>query len=371
MGIKVQPYTPEFEGAVHEFNQRLEKGASDLRYPKFAVPEWLPRGCHPKLFNEMFLAIDDGGAVRGGYTLKHQEFLVHGRVEMVANYSFPLSEGVVDRRYGMVGVSMILDAQKRNPLLFDLGMGGKGHPSARVMQGVGWSVELVPFFFRVIDGFKFLRNIVYLRRSLPRRLALDLAAFSGAGWMGVKLDELLRHRSASPNDTKVEVVPGFGDWADEIWYAGKPHKGFTAVRDRAALEALYPSGNDRFIIVKVSERDEAIGWAVCLDTQMSGHSHFGNMRVGAVADCFAKAEKALAVLAAVDRLLSQRNVDLIVSNQSDQQWCDAFRTLGYREGPSNFALACSKELNKQLGSLDDALPLSHINRGDGDGPINL
>lgn len=370
MRITVRPHAAQHEDAVREFNRRLDEGGSDKQFPESPVPGWLPPGPHPTLYNEIFLAFDDDAVVRGGYLLKHQEFLIDGRVERIANYAFPLSEGVVDRRYGMVGVSMILDAQKRQPLLFGLGMGGTDHPSARVMKGVGWSATMVPFFFRVVRPFRFLRNIAFLRRSTLRRLALDTAAFTGLGWAGMRFLDLAARTSVATG-AEGEEVDGFGDWADEVWQASAFPGGLCAVRDRATLDTLYPAGSERFIVVRVSQAARTIGWAVCLDTRMSGHAYFGDMRVGTVADCLAIPSHETAVLEVADRILRRRGVELIVSNQSHTAWCNAFRNMGYRQGPSNFAFTASRQLAERVGGLDDAISRSHLNRGDGDGPINL
>jgi hypothetical protein len=330
----------------------------------------LPRGGHPDLYNEMFVVVDDGGAVRGGYILKHQAFMVAGQRRSVANYAFPLSEGVVDRRHGMVGVTMILDAQKRNPLLYGLGMGGLGHASVRVMRGVGWSACMVPFFFRVLHPARFLRNIAPLRRSRARRLLLDLAAFSGAGWLAVAASNALRRRSPRLTDVEVEAVPTFGPWADDVWASVERNEGLAAVRDRAVLDALYPRGC-RCIVLKVSRGGLPIGWAVCLATQMKRNDYFCDLRVGTIVDCLALPGTEALVAAAADRELARRGVDLVLSNQAAREWGAALTRLGYLEGPSNFALACSRKLVESLGPLEQVLARSHVNRGDGDGPIHL
>jgi hypothetical protein len=370
VAIRVEPYTAQHERAVADFNRRLQAGGAEQRFQESAVPLWLPPGLHPALYNEMFVAVDDAGAVRGAYLLKHQQFVVAGKLESIANYAFPLSEGIVDRRYGMVGVTMILDAQKRNPLLFGLGMGGAAHPSVRVMKGVGWGVAAVPFLFRVVAPFAFLRNIAHLRRSFARALLLDAAAFTGAGWAGVTLLRLLARRPPLPEGVEVEIAAGFDGWADEIWASVEPKQGLIAVRDRAVLDALYPRG-DRYIIVKVTAAGRPVGWAVCVDTRMRENAYFGNMRVGTIVDCLARPGQTDIVAAAADEVLTRRKVDVIISNQSGREWCASLRRRGYMAGPSNFALTCSRKLVERLGALEEALPLSHLNRGDGDGPINL
>ncbi|MDB6074800.1 MAG: hypothetical protein JWO89_2440, partial [Verrucomicrobiaceae bacterium] len=57
--------------------------------------------------------------------------------------------------------------------------------------------------------------------------------------------------------------------------------------------------------------------------------------------------------------------------QLHEAWNAALKGCGFLSGPSNFVWAVSPGLKKQLEPLDKALPNAHINRGDGDGPINL
>jgi len=95
------------------------------------------------------------------------------------------------------------------------------------------------------------------------------------------------------------------------------------------------------------------------------------MRLGSIADCFAALDEAAIVAAAADHYLSRRGVDLIVTNQSHEAWCRGLRQLGYLSGPSNFIFTASKPVAKMLEPFDEAVRQSHINRGDGDGPINL
>ena len=48
-------------------------------------------------------------------------------------------------------------------LLFGLGIGSLEASITRVEQAMGWRVRVIPFFYRVRNGFNFLRNIEYLK----------------------------------------------------------------------------------------------------------------------------------------------------------------------------------------------------------------
>ena len=59
-----------------EFNQRLRQAGEDANivFFKYAEPRWLPRKSDSRIYNEFFVAVDNG-VVRGGYALKTQDFL--------------------------------------------------------------------------------------------------------------------------------------------------------------------------------------------------------------------------------------------------------------------------------------------------------
>ncbi len=144
-----------------------------------------------------------------------------------------------------------------------------------------------------------------------------------------------------------------------------------SVRDSAALNVLYPPGDGRFLRLAVSSRGRAVGWAVLLDTRMSGNAFFDDLRVGSIADGLALPGCAEAVAFASARFLSERGVDLIVSNQSHEAWLRALRRSGFLPGPTNFFLALSPALAERWKTAGGFPAGLHINRGDGDGPIHL
>jgi hypothetical protein len=229
-----------------------------------------------------------------------------------------------------------------------------------MLKRLKWRICEVPFHFKVLRARQFLRNIRALRTSALRRLALDTAAFSGVGWLGMKL---IRHGTpVSPE--KHEVACMFAGWADEIWRNTRDSYGLIAERDAATLDALYPASDARFLRVRA-----AGGWAVLLDTQMQDHKQFGDMRLGSIVDCMAPHREAANVIRAATSLLERRGVDLIISNQLHTAWSLALRDAGFRTGPSNYLLALSPAFAAAVGDAPEHD--FHFNRGDGDGPIHL
>ena len=362
MPIAIQPYDAEHVEQVRAFNRRLrDAGETEFAFPESPVPDWLPRIDDRRIFQELFVAIDEAG-VHGGYIIKSQDFSIQGQCRPVGYYHLPLSEGIVDRTYGLLGSQLLLDALRRQPVMYALGMGGFDRPLPRMLQKIGWKLSAVPFYFKVVHPFRFFRNIQPLRATALRRVASDVAAFTGLGHVAVSFMQ----QDVEP-PAGVEIVTEFAPWADELW--ARCHADYTmvAARDGGTLNVLYPPASARFIKVRVGK----LGWAVLLDTPMRRHKYFGDMRVGTIADCFAAPSDATAVTAAATSVLRARGVDLIVSNQSSAAWCRALEQNGYRAGPSNFVFAASKKLAAHLEPFDQTVQRVHMTRGDGDGPIHL
>jgi hypothetical protein len=372
MPIVIQPYRPEHESAVAEFNQRLRAGGEDenMVFYKSSQPRWLPRSGDARIYNEFFVAVDassDKREVHGGYALKTQEFLFPNRqVRSIAYYHHPLSEGLVNKTHAMVGTLLLRDAMQRTPLLYCLGMGGYDRPLPQMLIRLGWTHFPVPFLFKVVNASRFLRNMETLRSSPTRRLAMDLAAFSGVGWAGMKaLEGYSRLRGPSTSETECASVTAFDGDAQELWDRAKETCSFTAVRDYGALRMLYPETETNLTRIMVKREGTIIGWAVVGERRKD--AKYGEMRVGSVVDCFALSQEfGPVVRCATDALIAQ-GFDLILTNQSHQEWGEAFRKAGYLTGPSNFIFAASKKLAELLVPFEKVRPRMHFTRADGDG----
>ena len=368
-GVRVRPYTPDLVPAVRGFNQRLAARGIRYRFPETHLSDWLPALPDRSVRQEYFLAVDRTDTVRGAYILKHQRFQVGGDCLPVGFYHLPLSEGLIDSRYALLGVQLLADALKRQPDLFVLGIGGFEESLARMVQSLGWPLRAVPFYFKVLRPFRFARQVRHLRNTAPRRLLLDTAAFSGAAWVGTRCLQLRPPRSASVASS--EIVDRFEPWTDDVWERVRARHVFAAVRDAATLNVLYRADARRFIRIEVTTAGRTVGWAVVLNTQMRDHRHFGNLRVGSIVDCLADPGSERAVAKEALRVLRHLDVDVIVSNQSARSWGEALRQVGFLAGPSGFLFGASRSLARRLGSFERTFPLMHLTRGDGDGPISL
>jgi len=374
--IEIVPYTAEHEPAVRAFNGRLRAANLDpneysFRFSESHIPRWLPRQPGSELYQELFLAVDGQSMVRGGYVLKHQPFLVLGQRVEVGTYRLPISEGIIDRQYAIVGARLYRDALRRQPYLMGLGGGGRHSHIADFLGAAGWRTTSVPFWFRVVQPNAFLANISAYRNSALRRCAMDLLRFSGIGWLGIRTGSALLSRFRQPASIAVEIVPEFSGWADAIWERCRKEHSLIAVRDQQTLRVLYPEGNPRFIRLKVTRDQVPVGWAVLLNTEMAGHKQFGDMRVGTLVDCLAAPEDAPSVVACACAALEAGGADLMISNQASRAWGQALRRNGFLPFASNFPFFASPRLTELLQPFEEHAATFHLNRADGDGPIHL
>jgi hypothetical protein len=372
MPITIQPYRPEHEPAVAEFNQRLRAAGEDenMVFYKSSEPRWLPRTDDSRIHNDFFVAVDATGhrpVVYGGYALKSQDFIFpDGQIRSIGYYHHPLSEGLVNKAHAIIGTLLLRDAMKRSPLLYCLGMGGYDRPLPQMLVRLGWAHFPVPFFFHVPSPTRFLRNMQVLRSSRMRSLLMDAAAWSGAGWAGSKLFQSYRSlRAPRSSATQCDQVSMFDEKTQDLWDQAKQTYSFTAVRDFEALRILFSATALPLTRLTISRGGALIGWAVVGERRKD--AKYGNMRVGSVVDCFALPGEFLPVVRCATDALAQQGFDLILSNQSHEAWVEAFRAAGYLSGPSNFIFAASKKLAELLAPFEEVRPHMHFTRADGDG----
>ena len=372
MPITIQPYATDRIAAVKAFNKRLrDRGEALFKLPESPVSDWLPAGEGETLFEDFSLA-NDGDFVRGGYVLKHQPYWVNGEAATTGYVYSPLSEGIVNPAFGKVGLQLMMHALRRQPLLYCLGMGGFENLLPKMLKAMGWSLCAVSFFLRVVRPAAFFRNLTYASTYKGGRFVAQVLAASGLGWLGVKCVNTLRTGSPPRADElSWQLVPEFGDEVNPIWEAARANCSLVAVRDRASLARLYPRRVEKFLRILVTRAGKPVGWAVALDTPMHGHKFFGEARLGSVIDCFALPGAEFDVFHAATRVLEERAVEVIVTNQSHEAWRAACVRAGYLGGPSNFIFATSPKLTARITPFEQHQPRFHLTRGDGEGPTHL
>ncbi len=367
MAIACHRLTPDWTAAVRGFNGRLRAhGAGSILFPE-APGDGRPGA---PLEREVVIAAEDG-EVRGGYVLSRREFRFHdGNRRTVGTFQLPLSEGIIDKKYALVGPHLLFDAIRRQPLLYTLGIGGLDEPFARMLASARWQLHSVPFYFRIVRSSRFLRNIAYLRTSPLKRVLFDSLATFRVASLPIRAIHVLRDRFRGQRFDH-EIIDAFTDCDDRVWRQAADAFSLIAVRRSQTLNALYPPADRKFIRLRILRDRSVAGWAVMMNNRWTGHRHFGSMRLGSIVDVLAAPGSESAVVATATRHLERAGADLIVSNLNHLAWAQALRSCGYLQGPSNFIFAASGALAESLSPYAERSRLIHMTRGDGDGPIHL
>jgi hypothetical protein len=367
------PYTPDLAASVLAFNDRMHAGGTRWGWYGSPVDEWLPERTGHKTWREHWLAVEDGGAVRGAYALKPHEWSIRGQAQWVSDWQGPVSEGFVNARYTTLGLRLIRQMLKQFPLLYSWGHGGAEQPMLQMLEKLGWWLHPTPLCVRVVRPVRFLRRNAFLRSSTARRAALDALAFSGAGSVGLRLWHAARALPAAraPACT-CEPFERFEAWADALWERCAPEYTALAVRDARTMNVLLKPGRwPAALKLRISQDGAPIGWAAVLDTQMEDDARYGSLRVGSVVDCLAKPGDAALVVRAAFRFLRERGVDLVVSNQAHPSWVDGFAANGFQIVRDRRLLAASPGLRAALEPVAETTRGLHLTNLDGHGPMAL
>jgi hypothetical protein len=368
MPTVIREILPGDAESILQFNSRLEKAGVSFAFP-VVTSKLMAKDAGVDAPHQAAYVLSDGSAVRGGYILKSEQVFVGEQGAPVGNYQLPLSEGIVDRRYAMVGVQLIKDALGRQPRLYCLGMGSTARPLPRLLSKLGWTVSKVPFLFRIENARNFTREIRWLRKGAGLRFLLDLARNTGtlAGIVGLAR---LRRRvfgSATPAGVSVVEVADLPEEIDDLFSNVRGDYGLMCDRRAAAMRKKLPTHDTRLLRFVLRRFGKVAGWVVVSISQLSNHTQFGNMKLGCIVDGLAVPADVGLLVGEACRRLEEARCDLLVSNQTHPAWIESLRRQGFFQGPSNFILA----LSPALEACRSAGSSAHFNRADGDGPINL
>jgi hypothetical protein len=353
--------------AIRQFNARLAQGGVSFAFSA-APSELVHEESAGDAPYQTAYVLSDGSAVRGGYILKPERIFAGGEWISAGNYQLPLSEGIIDRKYAMVGLQLIKDALSRQPRLYCLGMGGTARPLPQLLKRLGWAVSEVPFLFRIEHAGAFTREVRWVRQRPRLRILLDTAYRTGmlGGMVGLTR---LRRRIFGPRvppNVSIDQVTELPSDIDEIFSRLRGDYGLLCDRTAVAMRKKLPQ-DPKLIRLVLSRSGKLDGWVVLTLSRLNNHTQFGNMTLGCVVDGLAAAKDVDILVAEACRRLEAGGCDLLVSNQSHPAWISALRRQGFLQGPSNFVLA----LSPPLAAARAAATCAHFNRADGDGPINL
>ena len=378
MTITIVPHAPEWKAGTDEFNRRMRMGGSPWGFYVDAEPTWLPKKTPDQpTWREYWLAVEDGKTVRGAFALKPTAWLVHGQPTTVSDWQGPVSEGAISKQYSALGLRLIREMVKKQPLLHSWGHGGDEEPIVQLLRKLGWLMHSTPFALRITRPFEFLRKNRYLRNTPERRAGLDALAYSGLGTLGILgLHAALRARSGRVMKAEAEVVASFGGWADEVWHHAKGAYSALAVRDAAALNLVHPPGwtPHEWSIptrLRVTLGGRTLGWIVVGHRHMKDDSRFGDLHVGTLYDYFAHPDDAAEVIGAGFRYLRRQNVDLVMANQSDPRWVHALETNGFAIVKNRRLFCAAPALAEKLAPFERTKEGLFLTNMDGHGPNGL
>lgn len=369
MAIQIVPYLPGREAAAKAFNDRLRaQGKTEFLLDE--RPPELPS--ETTVIRNLFYVAADGDAVRGGLlTASYPAAFGTGENVTVLNYREPLSEGIIDSKYSLLGLRLLKFVEQQGPYIFALGMGSESAPFPRLLRGAAWAIRPVPFLFRVLNAKRFLTELQLLRTTPARKLAARTAAFTGLGSVGISV--LQRRAWAAPGASgfKLRQQTEWGPWADELWENFRTQCSFGVRRDRATLKELYRFSSDRSEVFLLERDGRPAGWIAFQITRMENDKYFGDMTVATILDNVGVPDAAPALLRLSVRELAARGADIVVTNQSQAAWIEAFRAAGFLTNRSNYILATNKRLTEAISAQSNGWGRTHFTRGDGDGRYHL
>lgn len=381
MSIKIVEHADDKRALVEVFNRRMREGGSPWGFYVDPRPRWIPKnGGSQSAWRELYLAVEESGkeeteAVVGGFALKPQTWLIRGREQIVTDWQGPFSLGAIDKRYAALGLRMVRDMVKRQPLLYSWGHGGNEEPMVQMLKRMGWLMHETPLLLRVVRPFNFLRKNAYLRQDRAKAVMQEALAWSGVGTLAVhSLHKARRARSLKRFSATAEVVPAFGAWTDELWARCKERYDAIAVRDADAMNTLVPTEHtaDEWPEpnrLRITKDGRVLGFAVVVERRLSQDPRFGDMRVGMIADTFGLPEDAGEVVHAAFSYLRALGVDLVFANQAHPGWVAAFADSGFLVLPGRRLFCASPELEKALTPFDQTRRGLFISNMDGHGPI--
>jgi len=365
MQYLIRENDPKDKDLIENFNDELKSHGFNFNLPQ-----------HDKklsnennfIFERRFILTENNNTIRAGYNLKYQWFKINDDLVQLGYYYNPVTAGLFNKKYNICGILLLNDANKKKSDLFSLGMGGLSEPLPKLLKGMKWELEKIPFFFKIINPYSFLKNIKYFRSTKLRSIFIDILTVSGLGWLCIKLITFIYYIfnfKTKKNELNYEEIKIVDKNFDEVWEKTKKHNSFIAVRNSKYLNALY--SEKRFIKLKFYYKNQIVGWSISLCTKLNNHKQFGNMQLGSIIDCLSLKNYEGEIIAKTTEILEKKGSNLIVSNQSHIFWQNALRKNVFLKGVSNFIFASSKSLNDKIKDKSH----KHITRGDGDGPINL
>jgi hypothetical protein len=365
MKLSIEPFGPQHEAAAAAFNRRVGATGKPVLFllPEHSRPAQTVHG----VTVTNYVAVDAEGAVRGGFISWEHSAIVGKRVRHVINIQSPLSEGIFDRAHVAVGPRLIQTAIQRTPYVYLVGMGSEGNPLPRLLKAMGFGVRTIPFFFRMIDPARCLRQLGPLRNAAWKRLVCNIAGLTGIASLGAAVVHKMRGPACgAASSYKIEEVSEWGSWADPVWDDFAKGITFGVMRDAKVQRFFYPLHKGTPRVWRLLRGSVVDGWFSLMIARMADNPYFGNLAVATLTDCIGSESALKAGCISAIRKARELGADLLITNLGHETLQRACVAAGYRQGPSNFLFATSKALTQEISANS-----VYVTRRDGDGLVNL
>jgi hypothetical protein len=359
--------------AVIRFNHRLRAGG---REEQITLQPGLPGEARHRpagfpVYRRMMIA-EDGREIRAAMLLYHHNVFIEGEKRDFCWADMPVSEGIIDRKYSLAIIQLMKRATAYQPFLMTMGVGTPEVEAFRFLVKLGWRWSLAPFFFYPVRVSKTLLGLRYFKERPKLRYAALLGAFSGAGAGLSGLLSLRRRLASALSACQSSEESVFDYWADRIFKDALPEYAAAIRSDAATLNIVYPPDDPGYTRLRVRRKgsNEDVGWIVVAIKQMKKNHHFGDLKVGTLADGFGRVADATELVDAGINYLAEAGVDIIIANFLHSAWARACRRAGMITGPSNYNLFVSPG-GPLLGEGSCPPQEIHVARGHGDGMVAL
>lgn len=323
----------------------------------------------PGITLRQHLVIEDSGPeplVVGAARVKVQTYWVAGKSIEAAVVVYPVSLGIVDPRYSMVGVFLFRKLDQTYPYNILLGMGPpETSAAAKLTSLLGWRLDPIPYLFLPIR----LGPLV-AKKLETKPLFARAATLAGKLGLFYPVQALLALRAARSGERslRISVVATFGPPLDQFWAEYATEVGFSLQRTCDAMNAMFPVHVPQFERLMFFDGDAPVGFAVLL-IPPGDHPRFGG--IATLVEFSVLDDRLDAAAEALTRNLRRRKLTAVLANTPHARTISALKSQGFRERVTSVYLATSKALNRLLVAEGVALGDMVVSRGDGDGPVGL
>ncbi|MDB5441444.1 MAG: hypothetical protein JWM33_3871 [Caulobacteraceae bacterium] len=364
--MRFGPIAPADEAICQDFRQQI-RGAG-------VIDPGLPFGYYEQIAEidvRRQILVDEKAQpakVVGSVFTKTQAYVLRGAELQVSSGTYPISLGVIERRYALAGVMLLRAMAQALPFRLFLGMGPpETNVTSKLCQTLGWSVSPAPYLFLPLRLAPLAAKRFATRPWLAR--AIGWAGKLGLGW---PVEAVARLRAPRPkHPLRLQSTPQFDERLDEWWARYRKEVGFSLVRDSRQLNAMFPSQIGAFERWLILDGDRVAGYAILLVPPIHDSRAVFGAYVATLVEFCVRGEAVEDAARTLALALRRRAFDAVIANQTHAPTLKALQRAGFQPRETQMYLALAPALAAALEAAGLAVGDMVIGRGDGDGPIGL